>query len=59
MTKDEKMLEDLQYVNKFVGTNLIDKYLRLFCQKYKHVSLGFGLNKKEYYICDRFGARVM
>ena len=39
--------------------NLIDKYLRLFSQKYKHVSLDFGLNKKEYYICDRFGARVM
>ena len=59
MTKDEKMLEDLQYVNKFVSTSLIDKYLRLFCQKYKHVNLDFGLSKKEYYICDRFGARVM
>lgn len=60
MFKDEaSILIDLEAVNKYVGTPQIDDKLREFTNKYPNLKLDFGLNTNKFYVCDRFGARVL
>lgn len=54
-------LKDLDFVNKFVGTNLIDEKLKWWSNKYKHHTgwyLRFQLNSNKFVVCNRLGARL-
>ena len=55
-------LKDLDFVNKFVGTNLIDEKLTWRSNKYKHHTgwyLRFQLNSNKFVVCNRLGARIL
>lgn len=55
-------LKDLDFVNKFVGTNLIDEKLKWWSNKYKHHTgwyLRFQLNSNKFVVCNRLGARIL
>ena len=55
----KQILEQLDEVNKYVGTSLIDKKLGQFIKQYPYLSLDFGIWTKRYYICGSKGERVM
>lgn len=55
-------LKDLEIVNKYVGTNLIDEKLKWWNNKYKHHTewyLRFQLNSNKFVVCNRLGARIL
>lgn len=57
----QQALLDLEEVNKFVGTSLIDEKLRWWIYKYKHHKgwyPRFQLNSNKFVICNRLGARL-
>ena len=53
------ILIDLEAVNKYVGTPQIDDKIREFTNKYPNFKLDFGLNTNKFYVCNRFGTRVL
>lgn len=61
MTDTQQALLDLEEVNKFVGTNLIDEKLKWWNKKYKHYTgwyLRFQLNSNKFIITNRLGVRL-
>ena len=62
MNDTKQALKDLEIVNDYVGTSLLDEKLSWWSNKYKHHVgwyLRFQLNSNKFVVCNRLGARIM
>lgn len=57
----QQALKDLEVVNDYVGTSLLDEKLRWWAERYKNNKtwyLRFQLNSNKFVVVNRLGARI-
>lgn len=62
MDDTKQALLDLEIVNDYIGTSLLDEKMRWWITKYKHHTgwyLRMQLNSGKFIICNRLGARII